>query len=99
MACTMAMKLCLDLGLRRLVVEGDLVTGIKKVKLSEVNKSKISAYIEDIKKMGIKVLSCIFMHVQRSANIVVHQLASEGLRLNLGFFWVEWCLGVCRRDG
>ncbi|MBA0694751.1 hypothetical protein Goari_005024, partial [Gossypium aridum] len=36
MACTMAMRLCLDLGLRRLVVEGDSFTVIKKVKLNEI---------------------------------------------------------------
>ncbi|MBA0583584.1 hypothetical protein Gorai_014435 [Gossypium raimondii] len=88
MACTMAMKLCLDLGLRRLVVEGDSVTGIKKVKLSEVDKSKISAYIEDIKKMGIKVLSCIFMHVQRSAKRWLNKIVA-GLRHQIENLWLE----------
>ncbi|MBA0736540.1 hypothetical protein Gogos_010082 [Gossypium gossypioides] len=86
MACTVAMILCLDLGLRRLVVEGGSLTVIKKLKFSEVDRSKILAYIEDIKKMSSKFLSCTFMHVQISANTAAHQLASEGLRLNLGFF-------------
>ncbi|MBA0748221.1 hypothetical protein Gogos_005068 [Gossypium gossypioides] len=86
MACTVAMRLCLDLGLMRLVVEEDSFTMIKKVKLSEVDRFEISAYIKDIKKMSSEFLSCTFMHVQRSANTVMYQLTSEGLRLNLGFF-------------
>ncbi|MBA0662786.1 hypothetical protein Goklo_006859 [Gossypium klotzschianum] len=86
MACTVAMRLCLDLGLRRLVVEGDSFTVVKKVKLNQVDRFEISTYIKDIKKMSSEFLSCTFMHVQRSANTVIHQLASERLRLNLGFF-------------
>ncbi|KAK5826375.1 hypothetical protein PVK06_021293 [Gossypium arboreum] len=86
-ACTVAMKLCLDLGLRRLRVEGDSLTVIKKVKSSEDDRSEISPYIEDMKKMTKDFQVCTFMHVRRSANGVAHQLASEGLKLKLEFFW------------
>ncbi|MFQ6643960.1 hypothetical protein Gotur_017426 [Gossypium turneri] len=85
-ACTMAMKLCLDLGLRRLKVERDSLTVIKKAKSSEDNKSEISKYIEDMKKMTKDFQVCTFMHVWRSANGVAHQLVSEWLKLKLEFF-------------
>ncbi|KAA3481304.1 glycine, alanine and asparagine-rich protein-like [Gossypium australe] len=75
--CIVAMKLCLDLGLRRLEVEGDSLTMIKKAKSNEDDRSEISAYIEDMKKMtkDFKVY-----------NGVAHQSVSEGLKLKLTFF-------------
>ncbi|MBA0701815.1 hypothetical protein Goari_027351, partial [Gossypium aridum] len=85
-ACTVAMKLCLDLGLRILEVEGDSLTVIKKAKSNEDDRSEISAYIEDMKKMTKDFQVCTFKHVQRSANGVAHQLVSEGLKLKLAFF-------------
>ncbi|MBA0619947.1 hypothetical protein Godav_005733 [Gossypium davidsonii] len=84
-ACTVAIKLCLDLGLRRLEVERDSLTVIKKMKSSEDDRSEILAYIEDMKKMSRDFQVYTFMHIQRSANGVAHQLASEGLKLKLEF--------------
>ncbi|MBA0833693.1 hypothetical protein Goarm_006117, partial [Gossypium armourianum] len=84
-ACTVAIKLCLDLGLRRLEVERDSLTVIKKMKSSEDDRSKILAYIEDMKKISRDFQVYTFMRIQRSANGVAHQLASEGLKLKLEF--------------
>ncbi|MBA0562263.1 hypothetical protein Golob_007322, partial [Gossypium lobatum] len=82
-ACTVAIKLCLDLGLRRLEVERDSLTVIKKMKSCEDDRSEILAYIEDMKKMSRDFQVYTFMHIQKSAKGVVHQLASEGLKLKL----------------
>ncbi|MBA0841184.1 hypothetical protein Goarm_003690, partial [Gossypium armourianum] len=49
LSCLQAMKAGLNLGFRRVVVEGDALNIIKKVKSNDKDKSILSQYISDIK--------------------------------------------------
>ncbi|KAG8490856.1 hypothetical protein CXB51_014061 [Gossypium anomalum] len=51
-ACALALRMCLDLNLQKLDVEGDSLTVIKKATKDETDSSKISAYIEDVKRLS-----------------------------------------------
>ncbi|MBA0568962.1 hypothetical protein Golob_006427 [Gossypium lobatum] len=79
MACTVAMRLCLDLGLRRLVVEGDSFTVIKKVKLNEVDRFEISTYIKDIKNMSSEFLNFTEELVEQDRHWVEDQIENSWL--------------------
>lgn len=81
LTCTDAVKICLDLGLELIPVEGDSLTVIKKCKSASKDKSKINPYIRDIKSL-LKGLHCIkFHHVRRSTNKLVDIITIKSLRL------------------
>ncbi|MBA0560131.1 hypothetical protein Golob_017047 [Gossypium lobatum] len=70
------------MGVDKLEVEGKALTFIKKSRSIAIDKSEISAYIRDIHHNQRGFQSIHFKHVQRSANIIAHKLASESLRRN-----------------
>ncbi|MBA0742079.1 hypothetical protein Gogos_015179 [Gossypium gossypioides] len=78
--CVEALRLCLDLNVQNLEVEGDSLTVIKKATKDETDFSEISGYMEDVKRLSKVFQSCTFLHVERSANEAANQLAREGLR-------------------
>ncbi|MBA0738329.1 hypothetical protein Gogos_011705 [Gossypium gossypioides] len=82
LACSQAVWLGLAMGVDKLEVEGDALTIIKKRQSIAIDKSKISAYIRDIHHNRRGFQSIHFKHVQRSANIIAHKLASKSLRRN-----------------
>ncbi|MBA0796321.1 hypothetical protein Gohar_007098 [Gossypium harknessii] len=48
-ACTRVVRLGIQMGVRRIKIEGDALTIIKKCQSNSVDKSEIRAYIKDIK--------------------------------------------------
>ncbi|KAA3482737.1 reverse transcriptase [Gossypium australe] len=80
LGCYQAIDLGLQLGLRDVEIEGDARTVIKKLQGKEEDRSKIAAYIKDSKEMALQFRFCVFLFLNREANEVAHEIASEGLK-------------------
>ncbi|KAH1106316.1 hypothetical protein J1N35_010084 [Gossypium stocksii] len=79
-ACRRATQIGLNMQRSEIIIEGDLKSIIKKCMASELNKSKIGAYIYDIHKMKSKNRKLRFAYTPRSANVLAYILATETLR-------------------
>lgn len=71
-----------DMQVRKLEIEGDALTFIKKCQKKSMDRSEISAFISDIHHRVISFQEISFMHVRRSGNIIAHILATESMRRN-----------------
>lgn len=67
-------------------MEGDSLTIIKKATSYDADRSEISPYIEDIRRILKGFQRCTFVHTLRSANGAANSLAKEGLKLGIEFF-------------
>ncbi|KAK8701739.1 hypothetical protein V6N13_020118 [Hibiscus sabdariffa] len=67
-----------DLGFRRIIVEGDSLTVIQKVKCNILDKSIISPIVHDIKEVVMNLESVAFCFARCEANNVVYVLACDG---------------------
>lgn len=75
-----AIKKGLSMGFQKVILEGDSLSIIKKCLDSEIDGSKISAYIRDIKPFRSQFTDIRFFHVHRSSNQVAHLLAQKALQ-------------------
>ncbi|MBA0743320.1 hypothetical protein Gogos_006014, partial [Gossypium gossypioides] len=66
-------------GFLRIEVEGDSLTVIKKLQNNVKDKSKISAYIVNAKRLKSNFVIYKFKHASRQTNRVAHNLSKEGL--------------------
>ncbi|MBA0780208.1 hypothetical protein Gotri_004338, partial [Gossypium trilobum] len=82
LSCLQAMKAGLNLGFRRVVVEGDAFNIIKKVKSNDKDKSILSQYISDIKVLCKNYHRCWFRQICRNRNKIAHAVAQEALKIN-----------------
>ncbi|KAL4308866.1 hypothetical protein GQ457_01G015730 [Hibiscus cannabinus] len=89
LACLQAVTFAKELGFRRVVVEGDSLTVIKKVRSLSADGSLISPIIFDIKDIVKGFDGIAFKFVHRSSNIVAHTLARVGRGHQVPSYWIE----------
>lgn len=80
LACYEAVKLGLDRGFQKAIIEGDALSIIKKCANNSINRSEISARIHNIKQISLRLKNLSFHHTFRSGNKVAHCLASVCLQ-------------------
>ncbi|KAA3477692.1 reverse transcriptase [Gossypium australe] len=90
-ACERALIFALDMGSRRVVVEGDSLSVIKSIKKREDDRSILRLIKQNICQMEPRFEEISYLHVRRSANGVAHTLAIEGRRLGI---FGRWEVGV-----
>ncbi|KAK8575357.1 hypothetical protein V6N12_063032 [Hibiscus sabdariffa] len=78
-----------ELGFRRIVVEGDSLSVIKKVNCNIADKSIIAPIIHDIKEAARNLESVSFCFARREANNSVHVLARDGRFNGAPMYWIE----------
>nr|KJB61324.1 hypothetical protein B456_009G352100 [Gossypium raimondii] len=88
LACLQAVRMGLDLGYRRVVVEGDALSIIKKLQRKENDKSVLTLYTINIKTFSNKFNKCKFRQIGRKGNETAHAVAKEALKLN-GSTYIE----------
>ncbi|MBA0783931.1 hypothetical protein Gotri_001568 [Gossypium trilobum] len=71
------------------LVEGDARTVISKVITETRDKSRISAFINDIQSLASSFIEIKFLHANRKCNKVAHEIAKEGFKMENSTFWVE----------
>lgn len=93
-ACELAVKFAQDVGFRRIQVEGDSLTIIKKVHAKEQDRSVLSPILSNIVSRLGYFQQISFHHVQREANQTAHTLAQEGRCFVEEHCWIEEALEV-----
>ncbi|MBA0854744.1 hypothetical protein Goshw_004418 [Gossypium schwendimanii] len=80
--CLQALQFAEDLGFQRILVEGDALIVIKKMKSIEGDKSRIGMLIKANKYKSEKFEEIEFRHIEE-ASLRVEELATEDRRLQL----------------
>ncbi|GMI80620.1 hypothetical protein HRI_001731300 [Hibiscus trionum] len=70
-----AVKLLSDLGFRRVEIEGDSLTTIKKLQSNNPDMSVISGIIHEIKERAKDFFKISYTHTFRRANMAAHLIA------------------------
>ncbi|KAK8535167.1 hypothetical protein V6N12_056696 [Hibiscus sabdariffa] len=78
-----------ELGFRRVVIEGDSLTVVKKVCSLTSDGSLISPIIYDIRAVAREFVSIGFQFIHRTGNNVAHALARVGRGQQVPSYWVE----------
>ncbi|KAK5841557.1 hypothetical protein PVK06_003878 [Gossypium arboreum] len=90
-------------GFRRIEVEGDALSIIKKTKSKEEDRSVLRAYMMEIKELEKGFKECHFKKISKSGNEAAHALAREGLKRQpktyLDDWWPEAKLRASESDG
>ncbi|KAL4271151.1 hypothetical protein GQ457_13G007950 [Hibiscus cannabinus] len=79
----------LELGLTRVILEGDALSIIKKLQLQVDDLSEVSAFIFDTKRLARQFQAFQIGYIPRSGNKVAHALASERFSLMADHAWIE----------
>ncbi|MBA0630201.1 hypothetical protein Godav_002324 [Gossypium davidsonii] len=79
----------LDMGISKVVIEGDNLSMIKKLHARVIKRSVLSAYIINAKKTSEDFVGCMFRHVIRNENELAHILAKKGLRREENTYLLE----------
>ncbi|KAL4278726.1 hypothetical protein GQ457_03G026240 [Hibiscus cannabinus] len=88
LACDQAVLFASSLGFRRVIVEGDSSSIIKKVQSSSLDKSYSFAMIVNIKRRFSDFANITFHHVRRLLNEPAHILAKMGRLFPLPKSWI-----------
>ncbi|KAL4279896.1 hypothetical protein GQ457_03G032320 [Hibiscus cannabinus] len=82
------LQLALDLGFRYVILEGDSLSVIKKLKSEKDDFSEISALIWDAKQLSRAFSLCQFRFTPRDSNKVAHAMAQEWTSSSSEGIWI-----------
>ena len=89
LACRRAISFAIELGLRKLVIEGDSALVIQAIKDGQHCQSFYGHIMDDILHLSAHLQSFNFCHVKRNCNRVADAFAKKS-RVRLDFqVWVE----------
>ncbi|KAK8595413.1 hypothetical protein V6N13_016784 [Hibiscus sabdariffa] len=94
LACFQAIVFAKDAGFRRIVVEGDSLTVIKKVNCNILDKSIIAPIIHDVKEAAMNLESISFCFARREANNATHVLARDNWSDGAPMYKIEEALMI-----
>ncbi|XP_041009408.1 uncharacterized protein LOC121253462 [Juglans microcarpa x Juglans regia] len=78
-AAGIAAKFGVDLGMRRIILEGDSKKVVTELNLKKHNRSYFGMIIRDVQDTIAKMQACRVTHVHREGNYVAHNLAKAAL--------------------
>ncbi|KAA3485159.1 reverse transcriptase [Gossypium australe] len=88
-ACERAILFAMDMGFQKIILEGDSLTVIKKLRSAKNDRSVIRSIIQNICKIATLVEEVSFSFSPRKGNQAAHTLAMEGYRWPLPCCWIE----------
>ncbi|MBA0869182.1 hypothetical protein Goshw_024265 [Gossypium schwendimanii] len=88
-ACERALYFARDMGFRKVVVEGDSLTVIKKLKTNFTDRSILSPISQHIRVLAEAFEEVTYNFVPREVNRAAHELATVGRTQKHPCFWVE----------
>ncbi|KAA3483859.1 reverse transcriptase [Gossypium australe] len=88
-ACERAVLFAIDMGFRKIILEGDSLTVIKKLRSAKNDRSVIHSIIQNICTMATFIEEVSYSFSLRSGNQAAHTLAVEGYRWPLPCCWIE----------
>ncbi|KAK8533138.1 hypothetical protein V6N12_076418 [Hibiscus sabdariffa] len=86
------LQLVLVFGFRYVILEGDSLSAIKKLKSEKENFSEISALIWDAKQLSRAFSLCQFRFTPRDSNKVAHAMAQEWISPSSEVIWIDGVL-------
>ncbi|GMJ10011.1 hypothetical protein like AT3G09510 [Hibiscus trionum] len=89
LACYRALVLASELGFRRISVEGDVQTIIRKISSLSIDKSETFALVSDIKGFCGQFERISFGYINRKLNDAAHTLARLGRSNQEPRIWIE----------
>lgn len=78
LACLQAVSFGEDLGFLNIIVEGDALRVLEKLKEAKKDRSVIGNIIEAIKKKRSEFFTIEFCHISRKTNVVAHKIVEIG---------------------
>ncbi|KAA3462946.1 non-ltr retroelement reverse transcriptase [Gossypium australe] len=88
-ACERALLFAIDMGFRKIILEGDSLTTIKKVGSNLEDRSVIRPITVNIRKLQKLVEDISYRFIPRRGNRAAHCLAAEGRLWSFPCCWVE----------
>ncbi|MBA0667210.1 hypothetical protein Goklo_000327 [Gossypium klotzschianum] len=88
-ACLHAVIFGEEMGFRDLVVEGDALTIIKKLKSDSVDRSVIGNIVSEIQRKRLSFVTLSFEYTLRKTNEAAHALATQEYNLDNPSYWIE----------
>ena len=75
MAATIALAFANDLGVTRIILEGDSLANIKALREGEQLLSPTGLLLEDVRMLSQSFEKLLYSHLKREGNFVAHSLA------------------------
>ncbi|XP_023876411.1 uncharacterized protein LOC111988835 [Quercus suber] len=89
LACLRAVQFAADLGLQRVIFEGDSTTIISAISKGTLNLSSFGSIVDDVWHSLPSFSSVIFSHVNHLGNIVADALAKKAFSIVGCHIWME----------
>ncbi|KAK5811005.1 hypothetical protein PVK06_026322 [Gossypium arboreum] len=88
-ACLQAVTMAKEMGFQDVVVEGDALTVIRKLKSSDDDLSNIRSLIREIKGRACRFKSLSLEYILREANHAAHGMARVGRQYESPQYWIK----------
>ncbi|MBA0633824.1 hypothetical protein Godav_025499 [Gossypium davidsonii] len=88
-ACLQAVIFGEEMGFRDLVVEGDGLIVIKKLKLDSADRSVVGNIINEIQRKIFSFVNLSFEYTSRKTNETTHALEARVYNLTSSSYWIE----------
>jgi len=89
LAALHAVEFSWDLGLRRIILEGDVLQIVNAVKSTGRNWSKYGQLVEDTREVLNGMIMWYICHVRKDENSATRSLAKEAVQQITDFVWME----------
>ena len=87
LACRKAVKFAAEIGLQRVIFEGDSAMVINALNQNNAGLSSYGVVIEDIRSQALVFQSCAFTHTNRACNCVAEALAKKAKAYRSARVW------------
>ena len=89
LAAATALALAEDLGMTRVILEGDSLVIIKALREEEQFLSPIGLLLEDVRMLSLSFQKLLYSHTKREGNSVTHNLARYTNSIPDFLVWME----------
>ena len=89
LAAATALALAEDLGMQRVILEGDSLVIIKALREEEQFFSPIGLLLEDVRRLSLSFQKLLYSHTKREGNYVAHNLARYANSIPDFLVWME----------
>ena len=89
LAAATALALAEDLGMQRVILEGDSLVIIKALREEEQFFSPVGLLLEDVRMLSLSFQQLLYSHTKREGNSVAHNLARYANSIPEFLVWME----------
>ena len=90
LACQKAVEFAAEIGVQRVIFEGDLTMVINALNQNNAGLSSYDVVIEDICNQALVFRSCVFAHTSRVCNCVADAIAKKAKAFRSAQVWLNY---------